>query len=444
MLFPGPYRVPRAGFATKIDLHEHRRAHRVPRSVAVRDAGPRDAARHRGTPDGHRPDRAPPAQPVAPTTTFRTRIPTACRTTASRRSRRSSRRWRCSTTKPSAPSRPTARVNGRYLGVGLSNYVEPSTPGYGVLRDRSGDDPHRAFGHRQRVRRGRLRPGNSLETTVVQLTADALGVKIEDVNTIQGDTAVTGFGAGVARQPERVDDGRRGARDRGILRERIRAIAAHKLEAAVEDIELADSRATVRGTPAIGISLARAGRARVLRARRAPARCAGRARGERALHRRRRRSIWVNATHVCTCEVDVTTGAREAAALHRERGLRPDDQPERRRGPDRGWRRARHRRRAARAPRVRRGRQPARDDVHGLPAADRGRRARHRVRAHRDTEPRPGRLQGRGRRRRDRRAARGRQRGGRRARAVRRDGDAPAAHAVAHRGAPRPRKETVQ
>ena len=40
--------------------------------------------------------------------------------------------------------------------------------------------------------------GNSIETTVVQLTADALGVDIEDVATIQGDTAVTGFGAGAA------------------------------------------------------------------------------------------------------------------------------------------------------------------------------------------------------------------------------------------------------
>ena len=40
------------------------------------------------------------------------------------------------------------------------------------------------------------------------------------------------------------------------LRERIVAIAAHKLEAAPEDIELAGSRASVRGTPTAGLSLA--------------------------------------------------------------------------------------------------------------------------------------------------------------------------------------------
>src|SRR4029077_9152234 len=38
--------------------------------------------------------------------------------------------------------------------------------------------------------------GNSIETTVVQLTADTLGADIDDVATIQGDTAVTPYGAG--------------------------------------------------------------------------------------------------------------------------------------------------------------------------------------------------------------------------------------------------------
>ena len=40
MLFPGPYRVPRASFGAKFDVHQHRGAHRVPRAVAVRVGGP--------------------------------------------------------------------------------------------------------------------------------------------------------------------------------------------------------------------------------------------------------------------------------------------------------------------------------------------------------------------------------------------------------------------
>ncbi len=90
-----------------------------------------------------------------------------------------------------------ARAAGRYLGVGLSNYVEPSTPGFGTYATEAATiriEPSGAVN----VYIAGGSTGNSLETTVVQLAADALGVNIEDVNTIQGDTAVTGFGAGAA------------------------------------------------------------------------------------------------------------------------------------------------------------------------------------------------------------------------------------------------------
>src|ERR1700690_647346 len=89
------------------------------------------------------------------------------------------------------------RAAGRYLGVGLSNYVEPSTPGYGFYGTEAATiriEPSGAVN----VYIAGGSTGNSLETTVVQLTADALGVNIDDVNTIQGDTALTGFGAGAA------------------------------------------------------------------------------------------------------------------------------------------------------------------------------------------------------------------------------------------------------
>ena len=75
-----------------------------------------------------------------------------------------------------------------------------------------------------------------------------------------------------------------------ILRERIVAIAAHKLEAAVEDIELADSRASVRGTPVDRhLASPSSPRSRTSSPSSLPPGVPGRARGERALHRRRRR-----------------------------------------------------------------------------------------------------------------------------------------------------------
>ena len=144
---------------------------------------------------------------------------------------------------------------GRYLGVGFSNYVEPTTPVFGIFATEAATIRIEPTG-KVNVYVAGGSSGNSLETAVVQLTADALGVDIEDVNTIQGDTALTGFGGGTGGS-------RSGAMLAGaigetaaVLRERIVAIAAHRFEAAATDIELSQSSAHVRGTPAMTMSLA--------------------------------------------------------------------------------------------------------------------------------------------------------------------------------------------
>ena len=188
----------------------------------------------------------------------------------------------------------------------MSNYVEPSTPGAGYYATEAATiriEPSGAIN----VYIAGGSTGNSIETTVVQLAADALGANIEDVNTIQGDTAVTGFGAGAAGS--RSGSMTAGAvRDTAtILRERLVAIAAHKLEAAVDDIELAESRARVRGTPAIGLSLRELAAIAYFDT---PSLPPGVPAGLEASARYRADApyICVNATHVCTCEVDVATG----------------------------------------------------------------------------------------------------------------------------------------
>jgi carbon-monoxide dehydrogenase large subunit len=199
-----------------------------------------------------------------------------------------------------------ARQAGRYLGVGLSNYVEPTSPGYGYYATEAATIRIEPSG-RVNVYVAGGSAGNSIETTVVQLTADALGARLEDVHTIQGDTAVAGFGAGAAGSRSASMTAGAVRETASILRDRIRAIAAHKLEAAAEDIELADSRATVRGTPAIGLSLGEVAALAYFDPFALPP---GVPAGLEASARYTAdtRSVWVNATHACTCEVDVTTG----------------------------------------------------------------------------------------------------------------------------------------
>jgi carbon-monoxide dehydrogenase large subunit len=137
--------------------------------------------------------------------------------------------------------------------------------------------------------------GNSIETTVVQLAADALGAKIGDVDTIQGDTAVTHVGAGAAGSRSASMTAGAVRTTAAVLRERIIAIAAEKLGAAEAEIELADSRASVRGRPAASLSF------RELAAQGGDLEAS-------APYTANNPAIFVNATHVCTCEVDVKTG----------------------------------------------------------------------------------------------------------------------------------------
>ena len=118
MLFPGPYRVPLAGFATKAMYTNTAGPHRVPRAVAVRDVGPRGAARHRRPADADGPGRAAAAQPASPGRAALRQPERHDLRPHLARTRPSSRPSRCSTTTRSVPSRPRPAGVGRYLGVG--------------------------------------------------------------------------------------------------------------------------------------------------------------------------------------------------------------------------------------------------------------------------------------------------------------------------------------
>ncbi len=106
-----------------------------------------------------------------------------------------------------------ARRAGRYLGVGLSTYVEPSTPGYGYYATEAATIRIEPSG-KVNVYIAGGSTGNSIETTVVQLTADALGVRRSRTSTRSRATPRSpAFGAGTAGSRSGVDDRRCGARD---------------------------------------------------------------------------------------------------------------------------------------------------------------------------------------------------------------------------------------
>jgi carbon-monoxide dehydrogenase large subunit len=199
-----------------------------------------------------------------------------------------------------------ARADGRLLGVGTSTYVELTTGGFGMYSTEGATIRIEPSGTVNVYLAGGS-AGNSVETSAVQLAADALGVDVGDVHAILGDTAVTPYGAGTGGS-------RSGSMVAGAiaatateLREKLVAIAAHRLEAAPDDIELAHGRATVRGTPTIGVSIAEMARIAYLASDELPP---GVTAGLEASGRYTTPApfLWANATHICACEVDGATG----------------------------------------------------------------------------------------------------------------------------------------
>ncbi|MFE7740657.1 xanthine dehydrogenase family protein molybdopterin-binding subunit [Nocardia sp. NPDC057455] len=200
-----------------------------------------------------------------------------------------------------------ARAEGRYLGVGSCTYVEPTTGASPFLSTEGATIRIEPSG-KVNVYVAGGSAGNSLETTVVQLAADALGADLADVRTIQGDTAITPFGGGTGGSRSGSMTAGAIGETASILRERILAIAAHRLGASPVDIEFVRSRATVREAPDKGLSLAEIAEIAYFQADSLPP---GVPPGLEASGRYKtpQMAIWANATHVCTCEVDIDTGA---------------------------------------------------------------------------------------------------------------------------------------
>ena len=98
--------------------------------------------------------------------------------------------------------------------------------------------------------------GQGLETGLSQIVADAVGVPIERVRVVHGDSDRIPYSSAgsIASRAMTVAGGALVQASRK-LRDKVAAIAAHQLEANPEDIELADEQAHVRGVPARGIPL---------------------------------------------------------------------------------------------------------------------------------------------------------------------------------------------
>jgi carbon-monoxide dehydrogenase large subunit len=93
--------------------------------------------------------------------------------------------------------------------------------------------------------------GQGHETTFAQIVADELGVPVEDVEIIHGDTERTPYGVGTYGSRSAAIGGSALVKSAEKIRNKITKIAAHQLEAAVEDMvyDRENGKVHVKGSP---------------------------------------------------------------------------------------------------------------------------------------------------------------------------------------------------
>jgi carbon-monoxide dehydrogenase large subunit len=142
------------------------------------------------------------------------------------------------------------RAQGRCRGIGVAICVEGIGLGPfegAVLRlDGRG---------RVVVTSGAPPQGQGYQTAFAQIAADAVGVRLDDVDVVTGDTGAIPYGIGSFASRVTANAGPAILQAGAALREKILAVGAHLLEAAPADLEIVDGAVRVRGLPDGGVPL---------------------------------------------------------------------------------------------------------------------------------------------------------------------------------------------
>ncbi|WP_376090881.1 xanthine dehydrogenase family protein molybdopterin-binding subunit [Roseomonas sp. CCTCC AB2023176] len=132
---------------------------------------------------------------------------------------------------------------GKLRGIGLGYFVEASGGGpmewarVAMMDDGTAE-----------LRVGTFSHGQGHETAFSQIVAQTLGIPLESIRFVQGDTDLIEKGGGTGGSRSSSMGGTATLRAGTAVLDKARRIAANLLEAAPEDIELADGRFTIAGT----------------------------------------------------------------------------------------------------------------------------------------------------------------------------------------------------
>jgi carbon-monoxide dehydrogenase large subunit len=150
-----------------------------------------------------------------------------------------------------------ARKQGRYLGIGVTTYIEACGPAPSAVAGSLGAGAGLWESGQVRVHpagavtvfTGSHSHGQGHETTFAQLVADELGIPMEQVEIVHGDTAQIPFGMGTYGSRSACVGGSAIFRCLEKIKDKGRKIAAHLLEAGEQDLVFEDGKWSVKGSP---------------------------------------------------------------------------------------------------------------------------------------------------------------------------------------------------
>ncbi len=150
-----------------------------------------------------------------------------------------------------------ARAQGRYIGIGISCYVEASGAAPSAVAGALGAQAGLYESGAVRIHptgkvtllTGSHQQGQGHETTFAQIAANELGVPLEDVDVVHGDTGRIPFGMGTYGSRSGAVGGTAIYMSLQKIREKAKVIAAHMLEAAPADMEFESGKFYVKGSP---------------------------------------------------------------------------------------------------------------------------------------------------------------------------------------------------
>jgi carbon-monoxide dehydrogenase large subunit len=134
-----------------------------------------------------------------------------------------------------------ARSEGRYLGIGIGNYVEGT--GLGPFE---GVSIRVMPNGKVAVATGATTQGQGTRTTLSQIVADRLGCRIEDIVMSAGDTGTISQGIGAFASRQAINAGSSAMIAGEAVKKQVLAAASRALGVPESEIDVEDSKATAR------------------------------------------------------------------------------------------------------------------------------------------------------------------------------------------------------